>query len=302
MAVKTTLGTEKASAKVEVKKAEGIAKAAIVKPAKAQAKSSRKASVLSVKGQHKGDVTLPAVFDTAYRPDVILRAFSAEQSWERQPYGSDPKAGFRTTAEYYGRRREYYRLTVNKGMSRLPRQKIPGGGLGEVRRVPHSKGDHRAHPPKAEKIWAKKMNGKEWTLALKSAISATADASLAKSEGRSHLIGDIKLPLIIETSFESLKKSKDVEDIFEKLGVSADVARAAESRIKAGKARTGKRKLGKSVLVVVSGECSVKKAAENLAGVDVVTAGELSVNDLAPGGHAGRLTLWTEGALEKLEL
>ncbi len=289
MAVKATSGTEKASAKAV--KAEA-------KPA--QAKSGKKAAVLSVKGQHKSDVALPAVFDTSYRPDVILRAFSAEQSWEKQPYGSDPMAGFRTTAEYYGRRKRAYRVTMNKGMSRLPRQKIPGGGLGEVKRVPHSRGGHRAHPPKAEKIWAKKMNGKEWALALNSAISATADASLAKSEGRSHLIGDIKLPLIIEATFESLKKSKEVEDVFEKLGVAADVARAAESKIKAGKARTGKRKLGKSVLIVVSGECSVKKAAENLAGVDVVTAEELSVNDLAPGGHAGRLTLWTEGALEKL--
>jgi large subunit ribosomal protein L4e len=276
--------------------------AAIKKPEKAEklAKSSKKASVLSVKGQHKSDVALPAAFDTEYRPDLILRAFASEQSWEKQPYGSDPKAGFRTTAEYYGRRRDAYRMTMNKGMSRLPRQKLPGGGLGEVRRVPHSKGGHRAHPPKAERIWAKKMNGKEWALAFKSAIAATADLELAKAEGRSHAVEKVKLPLIIENSFEALKKTKDIEDVFGQLGLTADVERAGETKTKAGKARTGKRKFGKSVLVVVSGDCAVQKAAENLAGVDVISAGDLTVNDLAPGGHAGRLTLWTESSLEKL--
>jgi len=272
------------------------------KPEKAEklAKSNKKASVLSVKGQHKSDVALPVAFDTEYRPDLILRAFTSEQSLEKQPYGSDPKAGFRTTAEYYGRRRDAYRMTMNKGMSRLPRQKLPGGGLGEVRRVPHSKGGHRAHPPKAERVWAKKMNGKEWALALKSAIAATSDIGLAKAEGRSHAVERVKLPLIIESSFEALKKTKDIEDVFGQLGLMADVERAGEAKMKAGKARTGKRKLGKSVLVVVSGDCAVRKAAENLAGVDVISAGDLTVNDLAPGGHAGRLTLWTEGSLEKL--
>ncbi len=280
MAVRTTLGPEK----------------------KKVVKSTKKAAVLSTKGPSKSDVFLPAAFDADFRPDLILRAFTAEQSWDKQPYGSDPMAGFRTTAEYYGRRREYYRLTVNKGMSRLPRQKLPGGGLGQVKRVPHSKGGHRAHPPKAEKIWAKKMNEKEWIVALKSAIAATADLNLAKGEGRSHVIEKIKLPLIIENSFEGIKKAKEVEEIFEKLGLMADIGRAGETKIKSGKAGTGKRKRGKSVLVVVSGDCAVKKAAENLAGVDVVTVEDLAVRDLAPGGHPGRLTLWTEGALEKISL
>ncbi len=266
----------------------------------AKASGSKKAKVVSVTGSSKGDVALPEAFSTEYRPDIILRAFSAEQSWDRQPYGSDPDAGFKTTAEYFGRRREYYRMTVNKGQSRLPRQTRPGGGLGAVKRVPHSKGGHRAHPPKAEKDWTKKINGKEWKLALNSAIAATSDADLAKGAGRSHVIGSISLPLVIDGSFESVKKTKDVYDVFEKIGLGEDVARAAVRKTKSGKARTGKTKLGKSVLVVVSGDCPVAKAAENIAGVDVVEAGKLTISALAPGGHPGRLTLWTEKAIEKL--
>lgn len=42
------------------------------------------------------------------------------------------------------------------------------------------------------------------------------------------------------------------------------------------------------------------KAARNLAGVDVATAANVSAEDLAPGTHAGRLTLFTESALEEV--
>jgi len=290
MVVAKKEGTEKHEVHVKPKAVDTVHKAAHHTTAK----------LLSVKGQSKGDVALPATFQTEYRPDLILRAFTAEQSWERQPYGSDPRAGFRTTADYYGRRKKAYRVTMNKGMSRLPRQKRPKGGLGEVRYVPQSKGGHRAHPPKAEKIWIKKMNEKEWVLALKSAIAATTNDQLLTAEGRNHTVKSITLPLIVEKSFEGLNKSKDVYDAFEKLGIAADVERAAEKKTKSGKARTGKQKLGKSVLIVVSGDCALMNAGANLAGVDVIDAEGLSVTLLAPGGHAGRLTIWTEAALEKL--
>jgi large subunit ribosomal protein L4e len=35
--------------------------------------------------------------------------------------------------------------------------------------------------------------------------------------------------------------------------------------------------------------------------VDVVTAKDLSAEDLAPGGDPGRLTVWTKAAIETLE-
>lgn len=263
-------------------------------------KASDKAKVVSASGAAKGEVSLPPVFQTEFRPDLIQRAFVAEQSWERQRYGNDVKAGFRTTAEYYGRRREYYRLTVNKGMSRLPRQKLAGGGLGQVRRVPHSKGGHRAHPPKVERVLAKKMNEKEWLLALKSAIAATANMSLVTGANRNHAVKDLSLPIVIDKSFESIKKASDVSAAFEKLGLAEDITRAGDTKSKAGKARTGKIKEGKSVLVVVSGDCDAMKSAKNLAGVDVIDAENLDVSLLAPGGHPGRLTVWTEGALDKI--
>ena len=57
----------------------------------------------------------------------------------------------------------------------------------------------------------------------------------------------------------------------------------------------------KSVLVVVSNQDGLHKAARNVPGVDVVVAKDLSAEDLAPGGDAGRLTVWTKAAIEALE-
>jgi large subunit ribosomal protein L4e len=50
--------------------------------------------------------------------------------------------------------------------------------------------------------------------------------------------------------------------------------------------------------VVTSEEPS--RAARNLAGVDVATAREVNAEDLAPGAHPGRLTLWTESAVAEV--
>jgi len=74
-------------------------------------------------------------------------------------------------------------------------------------------------------------------------------------------------------------------------------------RIRAGKGKMrGRRyKEPKSALVVVSRkDAPVIKAVRNMAGVDVIYVDNLSVLHLAPGGAPGRLTLWTQGAIERL--
>ena len=58
---------------------------------------------------------------------------------------------------------------------------------------------------------------------------------------------------------------------------------------------------GKSLLIVASKENGIFKAARNLPGVDIATPKTLNVELLAPGTHAGRLTLWTESAIKALE-
>lgn len=257
------------------------------------------ANVYSLKGKVKGSIELPDVFKAEYRPDVIQRAVVALQAERRGTYAAYPLAGLQTSASYQGRRQSF-RQTINRGMSRLPREKPGGGGLGKVRRVPQSVGGRKAHPPKG-KDWFKKINRREYLLALKSAISASVDKELVRERG--HLIDKVpEIPLIVEDKFEEIKKTKDVLTTFESLGFVEDIERARERKTRAGrgKMRGRKYKKKKSVLVVINKDSGIKLGAANIPGVDVVEVAELDVELLAPGTQSGRLTLWTESAIKNI--
>ncbi len=88
------------------------------------------------------------------------------------------------------------------------------------------------------------------------------------------------------------------------LGLADDLDRSKQGRtIRAGKGtmRSRKYRTPRSVLLVVAQKGGLDKAARNVPGVDVVTAKDLSAEDLAPGGDPGRLTVWTKAAIETLE-
>ncbi len=242
------------------------------------------AHVHDLDGGEAGSVELPAVFETAFRPDLIGRAVAAAQANRKQAYGADPFAGMRTPAESFG---------SGRGLAHVPRQE------NVARRVPHAVSGRRAHPPKAEKDQSKKLNDKERQLATRSAIAATADPALVAERG--HVFDDdLDLPLVVSDEFEELVKTQEALATLEALGVADDITRAEDGRsVRAGRGKTRGRKYRqpKSLLVVTSEEPS--RAARNLAGVDVATASEVNVEDLAPGAHPGRLTLWTESALEE---
>jgi large subunit ribosomal protein L4e len=242
------------------------------------------ATVRDLNGDEAGEADLPAIFETAYRPDLIRRAVIAAQANRKQPYGADPLAGMRTPAESFG---------SGRGMAHVPREN------GQGRRVPQTVGGRKAHPPKAEKDQGKTINKKERKLAVRSAIAATADPEIVRERGH-QFDDDVELPLVVSDDFEDLVKTQEVVDVLEALGVHADIERADERTVKAGRGKTRGRKYRrpKSILVVTSTEPS--KAARNLAGADVATASEVNAEDLAPGTHAGRLTLFTESALAEV--
>lgn len=259
------------------------------------------ANVYSTEGKVSGKTTLPRAFNTEYRPDLIQRAVVALQANRRQEYGTKEGAGMNSSADYFGSRRHTYRITINRAISRLPREKPGGGGLGRVRLVPQSVGGRAAHPPK-NKDWSKKINAKEYLLALKSAISASARKDLAEKRG--HLIGNVaELPLIIEDAIEKTSKTKDALKTLTSMGLGDDLERTSERKVRAGKGKMrGRRyRVKKSVLIVVNKDEGIRKAAGNIPGVDVSTLNELNVELLAPGAHPGRMTLWSKSAVENLD-
>ena len=84
----------------------------------------------------------------------------------------------------------------------------------------------------------------------------------------------------------------------------ADITRVRDSRkIRAGKGKHRGRKMKQAVgpLIVVVENKGIVKAASNVPGVQVTTVANLNTEMLAPGTHPGRLTLWTNGAIECLD-
>jgi large subunit ribosomal protein L4e len=246
-------------------------------------------------------VELPPVFRTPYRPDVIQRAVVAVQAGKRSSYGTKKSAGLLTSADYFGRRRGGFRMTINRGMSRLPREKTGGGGLGKVRRVPQSVGGRRAHPPKPERDFTKKINKKEYSLALNSAIAATTMKELLAERG--HIVPEkTDIPVVVEDSIQKISKAKDLIKILTNLGLESEIKRTEERKKLSGtprmRGRTRKQRIG--VLVVVSEDGGIRNAASNITGLDVETISSLNIEDLAPGAQAGRLVVWSKSAVEKI--
>lgn len=248
------------------------------------------AEIFDLQGKATGKITLPNVFSTPLRPDVIKRAVLAIQSNRLQPQGRDPMAGKRTTAESRG---------TGMATARVPRLK---GGSGRAAFAPSTVGGRQPHPPKAEKVIVKDIPRKEAKLALTSAIAATAQKEVVAKRGHK-VEGVVQIPLIVDDALEGLTKSKEVEAAFSSLGINADITRVKDSRnVRAGKGKRRGRKMKQAVgplIVVVDGD-SLVSAASNIPGVQVTTVTNLNTEMLAPGTHPGRLTVWTNGAIEKL--
>ncbi|MDK2990751.1 MAG: large subunit ribosomal protein L4e [Methanoculleus sp.] len=245
-----------------------------------------KAQVRTLTGEIAHEIDLPEIFTEEYRPDLIKRAVLALQSTRFQPHGTNPYAGMRTSAESWG---------SGRGVAQVPRLKNGS----RVARIPQATGGRAAHPPKVEKILVKEINRKEKQKALRSAVAASTYQDLVRERG--HLFeGD--LPLVFEDRFEEITRTGDVIAALSALGVYADVERAKSSKkVRAGRGtmRGRRYKQRKSVLIVTGSE--PLRAARNLAGVDAVTVSQLNTELLAPGTQAGRLTIWTESAIRRLE-
>jgi len=246
--------------------------------------------IFDLQGKPIGKTTLPNIFETPLRPDVIKRAVLAIQSSRLQPQGRDPMAGKKTSAESRG---------TGMGISRIPRVK---GGGGRAALAPSTVGGRQPHPPRSEKKIVKRISKKEARLALLSAIAATATKENVSSRG--HAVEDVpQIPLIVTASIEDLTKTKEVEEALTSLGVLSDIDRVRASRkIRAGKGKSRGRKMKQAVgpLIVVAENKGLVKAASNLPGVDVATVNNLNAEMLAPGTHPGRLTLWSNDAIEQL--
>ena len=253
-------------------------------------------------------LSLPESFSSEIRTDLVKLAVASARANRRQAYGSNPHVGKRKpmsgmkhSVEWWGK---------GRGVSRIMRRTGQRRGA----QNPHTLGGRRAHGPKVEKDWSRKLNRNERRLARNSALAATTDIDMVSNRGHRFAEEISTLPIILGEYSENGEKidieafnlsggTRKVNAIFEGLGLGDDLRRARDGRkIRAGKATMRGRvhKTPKSILLVVANKDGLAKAARNLPGVDVVAAKDLSAEHLAPGGDLGRLTVFTKAAVEAL--
>lgn len=244
---------------------------------------------------------MPSQFKEEFRPDLIKRAVHALWSKARQAYGADPLAGLRHSSKLSKRRRKY-RGCYGFGISRINRKILSRRGtrfnwVGAF--SPQAVGGRRSHPPKAKKVLERRINKKENQKAIRSAMSATLLKEVVAERG--HKL-PAEYPFVVSGSVESLSKTKDIEKLLLDLGFADELARSAQKKVRAGMGTMRGRKYQrkKGVLIVTGADCPLLKAAKNVPGVDAVEVKALNAELLAPGADAGRVTLWTEKAVQKI--
>lgn len=260
-----------------------------------------KANLYDNSGKKVKEISLPAQFDEAYRPDLIKKAVIAIQNNNRQPYGADVRAGLRHNAKVSRRRRDY-KTGYGKGISHIPRKTMTRRGIQFFwmgAETPSAVGGRRAHPPKAAKIWDQKVNQQEKQKAIRSALAASANLEIVKARGHQTSAA----PFIIDAKIETMKKAKDLHKVLEALGLKDELARVGVRAVRAGKgkARDRRYKTKTGPLIILSGNCDLRKSARNIPGIETISVKDLNAEILAPGTNAGRLCIWSESALAKLE-
>ena len=248
-----------------------------------------------------GKMELPIQFQEPVRPDLIKRAVESIWGNTRQPYGAYARAGKQAAAKLSRRRRDY-KTSYGIGISRVPRKIMSHRGtrfnwVGAF--APGTVGGRRAHPPTAEKQWEKKINVKERRKAICAALAATVQKDLVA--GRGHKL-PAHYPIILDSSVEQISKTKDVQALLEKLGLQEELARISKVKIRAGRGKMrGRRyRIKRGPLFVVAKNCPLTKSARNILGIEVSIVDRVNAELLAPGANAGRLTLYTKGAIERL--
>jgi large subunit ribosomal protein L4e len=249
-------------------------------------------NVYAVNGGVAGTVEVPEAFATPYRPDIIKKAVLAAAANGRQPYGPGARSGMRHAVSFRG-----------KGTGSARNQRIHG--LGKAGESPNNVSGRRAHPPVPERIWAQKINKKEAKIARASALAATGCADCVKARG--HQFDDsVSFPIVVEDALNDVKQTSEVIEIFEKIGIGYDLDRAKDGRkIRAGRGtmRNRKYRTPVSVLIVVADDernAPIFKSAANIPGVTVEEVKTVNTSILAPGGDAGRLTVYTKAAIDAI--
>jgi large subunit ribosomal protein L4e len=240
-------------------------------------------------------IKLPAVYRAPIRPDIVSFIHDQMRKNKRQPYAVAREAGHQTSAESWG---------TGRAVARIPR--VRGGGThrsGQGAFGNMCRGGRMFAPTQTYRRWHRKVNVAQKRYALVSAIAASGVPALVQARG--HVIDHLsEVPFVVADKLEEFKKTKEAVTFLRRTHVWADVEKVYNSkRYRAGKGKTRNRRYKKKLgpVIVYNKDNGVVRAFRNIPGVDLVNVERLNLLKLAPGGHLGRLIIWTESAFRKLD-
>ncbi len=259
-----------------------------------------KTHIIHINGEKGKEITLPSAFSESVREDIVAKVVEARKT--RQPYAPSPVGGKQHSASGKIQHvRHVWKTMQGKGISRVPRKIMSRRGsqfswVGAE--IPNAVGGRRAHPPKViSMINTKRINKKEMTIAMKSALSATGNEKLVAK--RYATLNDKKLsglPIVVESKITSLKTKNLISGLKKVLGDTLFEVSLKQRSVRSGKGKLRGRKYKKNLgLLLVTG--NKEKLKTSL--IDVKDVKSLNVTDLANGG-VGRLTIYTEEAISEI--
>ena len=240
-----------------------------------------KTKLLDKTGKATKDIDLPKNFSVKIRGDILQKVFEVQKGFLKQSYGAMPGAGAGYSASgIIIRKRHAWKGGYGRGLARIPRKVMSRHGASfnwVAATVSSTRGGRKPHAPRGEKNHFKKINKKEFLIAMNSAFAGTAETAKVFDAG------------ILEL------KTKDFKKVLEKLFGDAKVWKKKTVRAGKGKSRGRKYKSNAGLVFVIGSDEKMKRK-----GIDVVRVNGLLIKDLAPNALAGRLTCYTENAVKEI--
>jgi len=240
--------------------------------------------------------TLPGVFLSPIRHDIVQDVHSRMSKNKRMPYAVSKYAGHQTSAESWG---------TGRAVARIPR--VSGGGThrsGQAAFGNMCRAGRMFAPTKIWRRWHRKINVEEKRQATCAALAASGVPALVMARG--HRIEQVpEIPLVVDDkSIQNIDKTAKAVALLKSLKADDDIERVKESRhIRAGKGKARNRRYvqRRGPLVIYNEKGPLVKAFRNIPGVDLCCVTRLNLLQLAPGGHLGRFIIWTKDAFEQLD-
>lgn len=236
-------------------------------------------------------VNLPDVFLSPIRIDILKFVHSNMAKNKRQPFSVNQSAGMNTSARSWG---------TGRAVSRVPR--VPGGGTnrsGQGAVTNMCRGGRMFSPTTIWRRWHHKINKTQRKQAIMTAIASSGLVSIVSARG--HVIDHIpEIPLVVEGCIESITRTKDATKVLETLGVTEDIQKKKKKKkLRTGKSKLRNRRSRKHLGPLIIFDNNLR-CFKNILGVEICSIKHLNLLQLAPGGHVGRLCIWTHNSFTRL--